>query len=107
MQWITAGVDELDAQAAEADTASFKYALSAPDLYPSYRFKSLAVPGPGPNSPPLQEVHLNAEDEEDPPTSQDVDGRGTFGSGGLSAGYKNTFRGSDSSEDDVRRSRLV
>ncbi len=52
LSWVVSGLDELDQQASGADTASFDHAMSSPGLYPSYQ--PLAVPGPGPNSPPLQ-----------------------------------------------------
>lgn len=59
LQWVVSGLDELDQHASEADTASFEHAMSSPELYPSYQ--PLAVPGPGPNSPPLEPAKLGED----------------------------------------------
>ena len=61
--WVVSGLDELDQQALEADTASFHHVFSSLDLYPSYR--SLRVPGPGPNSPPMEPAKMVDEVKEE------------------------------------------
>jgi SIT4-associating protein SAP185/190 len=60
LQWVVSGLDELDQQAAQADTDFIDQIIAAPELYPSY---NLSVPGPGPGSPPLEPARI-AEDPE-------------------------------------------
>jgi hypothetical protein len=69
LQWVISGLDELDQEAALADSISFDYAVTSPDFYPSYRgSETLAtpptVPGPGPDSPPLEPAKIVEDDEE-------------------------------------------
>ncbi|WVO14470.1 hypothetical protein L204_102105 [Cryptococcus depauperatus] len=53
LQWVVAGLDELNQAAAAADTEIISLAISSPDLYPSYRVSApLIIPGTGPDSPP-------------------------------------------------------
>ncbi len=59
LQWVVSGLDELDQQASEADTASIRHVMASLDLYPSYR--PLSVPGPGPSSPLLVPAKLVEE----------------------------------------------
>ncbi|WVQ80146.1 hypothetical protein IAT38_002251 [Cryptococcus sp. DSM 104549] len=62
LQWVVAGLDELDQQAALADSECLSYAITSPDLYPSYQAPaSLLVPGTGPGSPPLEPVKFGQE----------------------------------------------
>lgn len=54
LQWVIAGLDELDQAAAIADSEVLSHAITSPDLYPSYKSPTaLVVPGSGPGSPPL------------------------------------------------------
>jgi hypothetical protein len=62
LQWVVAGLDELDQQASEADLAALDHILEQPELYPSYKFRP-SVPGPGPGSPPLEPAKQVAEQE--------------------------------------------
>ncbi|KAK6910784.1 hypothetical protein I203_104816 [Kwoniella mangroviensis CBS 8507] len=57
LNWVVAGLDELNQQAEEADEKCLEVALTSPDLYPSYKpslINNLPVPGNGPDSPPLE-----------------------------------------------------
>ncbi|KAK4687361.1 hypothetical protein P7C73_g2753, partial [Tremellales sp. Uapishka_1] len=110
LQWVISGLDELDQEAAEAFSASVRHASSTPDLFPSYRFlQDLPVPGPGPNSPPLEPAKMaEAQQEQDEPSSSaGIDPRIGFSPGdlegiGLGQGLDN---GHDGAEDEVRRQR--
>lgn len=62
LQWVVAGLDELDQQASEADLAALDHILEQPELYPSYKFRP-SVPGPGPGSPPLEPAIQVTEQE--------------------------------------------
>lgn len=72
LQWVVSGLDDLDQQAALADSQCFDHVIASPSLYPSYQLHQALpvgseVPGPGPNSPPLEpaKVEANAEKEQD------------------------------------------
>lgn len=56
LQWVVSGLDELDEQAALANSASFDHAASSP-LYPSYRHHD-TIPLAGPSSPPLEPAQI-------------------------------------------------
>lgn len=57
LQWVVAGLDELDQAAAIADSEVLSHAITSPNLYPSYKSPAaLVVPGSGPGSPPLNPV---------------------------------------------------
>ncbi|KAL7422422.1 sporulation-induced protein [Cryptotrichosporon argae] len=97
LHWVTAGLDELDAAAAAADSASFAHVLAAPDVYPSYqRPASPAGPAgvearvrPGPGSPPLE------------PAADDDEGSATPKGIGLGEGLE----AQDGGSDEQRRAR--
>ncbi|OCF31525.1 SIT4-associating protein/190 [Kwoniella heveanensis BCC8398] len=79
LQWVIAGLDELDQAALDADTECLSQALSSPDLYPSYRApQPLVIPGTGPNSPPLEPAKMMDVDldEKDSGASKDGDSTG-------------------------------
>ncbi|ORY35642.1 SIT4 phosphatase-associated protein-domain-containing protein [Naematelia encephala] len=66
LQWVIAGLDELDQQADAADSATFSKAVLSPNLYPAYQVpRPVAVPGTGPGSPPLEPAKIEKVDEED------------------------------------------
>ena len=54
---MVSGLDELDQQAADADEASFEYAVKLPEHHPSVQHP-VTVPGPRPDSPPLEPAKL-------------------------------------------------
>ena len=60
LQWVISGLDELDQAAELANSASFNHAVTSP-LYPSYHHHAAAVPGPGPDSPPLEPAKIPEE----------------------------------------------
>ena len=55
LQWVVAGLEDLDHKAAQASSASFEHAVASP-LFPSYRLpdSSPLTYGSGPGSPPLE-----------------------------------------------------
>ncbi|WVR09507.1 hypothetical protein IAU60_006575 [Kwoniella sp. DSM 27419] len=65
LQWVIAGLDELDQAAAAADVECLSQALSSPDLYPSYRApQPMVIPGTGPSSPPLVPSNIGVDPEQ-------------------------------------------
>ena len=100
LQWVVSGLDELDQQAAQADSDSIDHIMVSPELYPSYQVKLLSIPGPGPGSPPLEPAKLAEEDLRD--VSMGAPGDSGFSAGiglgeGLETGRKD--------EEDPSRSR--
>lgn len=69
LQWVVAGLDELDQQASEADLAALDHILEQPELYPSYKLGP-SVPGPGPGSPPLEPAKQVAQVAEQEPAGE-------------------------------------
>ncbi|WRT68522.1 uncharacterized protein IL334_005499 [Kwoniella shivajii] len=80
LQWVVAGLDELNQQAKEAENECLNIALTSPDLYPSYRpstsspssSRPLVIPGTGPNSPPLETPNLVNVDLNDTPKNGEI-----------------------------------
>lgn len=65
LQWVVAGLDELDQEAEKSDSASFQHAISSPHLFPSFQFTPVTpAPAPGPGSPPLEPAKMADEGEE-------------------------------------------
>lgn len=64
LQWVVAGLDELDQAAEKSDSASFKHALASPHVFPSFHLTpapvpaSASAPGAGPGSPPLEPAKM-------------------------------------------------
>ncbi|RXK35273.1 hypothetical protein M231_07471 [Tremella mesenterica] len=58
LQWVVAGLDDLDQEAADADSALYTHVLGSADPFTSYNFQPLPVPGPGPASPPLEPAKM-------------------------------------------------
>ncbi|WVF67561.1 hypothetical protein IAT40_002319 [Kwoniella sp. CBS 6097] len=78
LQWVIAGLDELDQAALAADTECLSQALSSPDLYPSYRApQPLVIPGTGPNSPPLEPAKMMDVDLKDKEEGDSKQGEST------------------------------
>lgn len=78
--------------------ALFEHAMASPSLYPSYHTQqALRVPGPGPNSPPLEPVQLESEGEEVKQTAVvETNGNSVPGSGVIHT---------DETDEDVQRAK--
>jgi SIT4-associating protein SAP185/190 len=69
LQWVVAGLDELDQQAEQSDIESFEYAVAS---FPSYSQQVRPVPAPGPGSPPLEPAKMADGAEDEAPYSPDL-----------------------------------
>lgn len=69
LQWVVAGLDELDQQAERSDIESFEYAIAS---FPSYSAQVRPAPTPGPGSPPLEPAQLADQDQDEAPYSPDL-----------------------------------
>lgn len=66
LQWVVAGLDELDQAAEKSNTASFQHAISSPHLFPSIQLTPISsAPVPGPGSPPLEPAKMADEGSDD------------------------------------------
>jgi SIT4-associating protein SAP185/190 len=65
LQWVVAGLDELDQEAEKSDTASLQHAISSPHLFPSFQLTPMSrAPAPGPGSPPLEPAKMADESDD-------------------------------------------
>ncbi|KAK8854680.1 hypothetical protein IAR55_003419 [Kwoniella newhampshirensis] len=122
LQWVIAGLDELDQAAAAADEESFNQALTSSDLYPSYRavgttnplhFGTITgtgksqIPGTGPGSPPLEPAKLvDVEIQEVKEGEERKDGESDDANGlGVGVGWGQGLRRKSDGEEEMHRSR--
>ena len=105
LQWVVSGLDELDQQAALAESMSFDQAMTSPALFPFSHSQppplGVPVPGPGPNSPPLEPAKM-AYDNESKDESEEAIG---FPGAGLGIGLGEGLERQESRDSDVSRSR--
>ncbi|WVQ95068.1 hypothetical protein IAU59_002160 [Kwoniella sp. CBS 9459] len=114
LQWVIAGLDELDQAALAADTECLSQALSSPDLYPSYRApQTLVIPGTGPNSPPLEPAKMMDVDLDNQADSAQKEGETTENGGdhredefnGADIGLGRGLRRKSEGEEEMHRSK--
>ncbi|WVQ72127.1 hypothetical protein IAR50_001672 [Cryptococcus sp. DSM 104548] len=106
LQWVVAGLDELDQAAADADTEIIAQAIASPDLYPAYKAPTpLVIPGAGPGSPPLEPAKLGVvngdKGKKDGEVEEEEEGHGELDVPGLGQG----LRRKSEADDDISRSK--
>lgn len=82
LQWVVAGLEELDQQSRKAGEASYDHAVSSPELYPSYRaMSSPLVPAAMPPPPTEEpEVEMAGGSEAQSERTVEEESRTVFGS---------------------------
>ncbi|ODO11173.1 hypothetical protein I350_01777 [Cryptococcus amylolentus CBS 6273] len=105
LQWVVAGLDELDQAAADADDEIIAQAITSPDLYPAYKAPTpLVIPGAGPGSPPLEPAKLgevNGDQGRKEGEVEEEEDLGELNVPGLGQG----LRRKSEADDDISRSK--
>ena len=89
LHWVIAGLDDLDNEAALADSQNLDRAMNSEDVYPAYRPPlDLSFPGLSPNSPPLEPAKMvddippsKLDTSEERPASSPIESASSIGLG--------------------------
>lgn len=100
LQWVVAGLDELDQAAAKSDSESLQHAITSTQIFPSIQLTPVSAPAPGPGSPPLEPAKIDDDEEK-------KEGEQAPYSPELPAALGRGLGNDEGGDDEVKRARFV